>query len=1414
MVSFNDTFLSRLILLGIWISKSSYVAANIPPPPPPGVPQFGNGQTHQRPRPPSIHDNPMKKTAGDVNAKPPPPPPNQVVKEKVEEKEEYSEQIMSRKEAEDFIKNFDMEKSKSSRHKISSRPPPPITQEKDESDSKQSLKSFIENIERKNIHGNAQNEMGKIATPPPPINQQLDVNDVIENDSFEMSNKEVDSNRLDGKEDQEWIVPKDMQFRAEPEKTRETLQGSEEETLAPLVENRQPTGYPRTYPQRPLPHQRPPNSIAPRNYDYHQRNQQSQQNLHRPNQMQPPPPQQMQQQRYPNSQDGFSQQDRNMLQPQSQGYRPMPPHQYPNQNIGPGALIPHRPQTPQRRGMGFGQSIFQKVGQSLDALSDVDGMIAQRAQSVLKTVSSSSDSIAGGVSNVMRKTVFTSLDSVTGIKENIKDQVRGRMSNIFGGAPTSASEARDQWEDDRRRTVTENRRRAILGTSRSSGDEHEGESSFEDSPLHQVLYGTAPEIQTDEHGQDVNCEEGQQDIQDWDHSDPQKVSLEECSDETQVNDDNQIEENPFAVLAYPTSSNLDEDDSSDIEDVDDDLVDPTTIFIQSETRSPRAQTPATFDFEDEPLSIMQKFGGLFQLPKLPSFGKRIKSDFDLSGWDDDDDWEVNPQKKVVQTRREIRRSTTGSSSSGNSVNELLERYETSSSVAKKATTSLVTNADIRQLRRLGKSKAVFDLMAVGFLYLTVTEMFRLYGTSFNMQQWRMPQSMDDFSMTLRQISSTFGISDSSFFGSWAPYAIVSFFLANCNGHIFIQPKIQEISQALSIRVESIVLYSQLFLRSITGIPCDQSLQKISADAAAKQCATIVEIARLRTFVSVAVMVIFLGSVAVVKPIFIGIVTAVLQFATMSELREMPFEWGIIGEKSKKIISQLGSVTLSLLHEEVGVLQSNPMSIVSSASVMFALVFLSQMPVFERVRKIGTTKADNFVNKNVGDLLQIVSNLGGSSASRLGLQIQGDSVKKMISQIQSMLVSTKKKDPSLETANTILFFRLLAYTIVSTIICGAPVAVHALVTSMNGQGVGTETIGVAIVMMWTMKLLQNAVKNAICSSNISSSAQLGSFLYDVANTMREIETTSRQGNPNSSPSSLTKGIEISDLWAAHSGKRAWACRGINFNCKAGEVVVVLGEECSGKTKLLTTIAEVVVSPPQIGKTTNIARGKVSIGGVDVQNWNQTQLRGKVGIFLNDAKTLDCMSELHSGQMLKDILRPGTPSSTSNSAVESALQIANQFIGMTNMIAKLPEKLETRITCNEEDLSLDPKLTLLSSSEWSKVLLTKLFAQIVMSNDNPMASPSTLSKSLVGSILLLDDVTTHLDEITEAKLLKSLKNSGVATIITSKRWSVGRYASRIIVMKDGSIIESGTHSELMAKGADNSIYAAQWSKIMSN
>ena len=49
-----------------------------------------------------------------------------------------------------------------------------------------------------------------------------------------------------------------------------------------------------------------------------------------------------------------------------------------------------------------------------------------------------------------------------------------------------------------------------------------------------------------------------------------------------------------------------------------------------------------------------------------------------------------------------------------------------------------------------------------------------------------------------------------------------------------------------------------------------------------------------------------------------------------------------------------------------------------------------------------------------------------------------------------------------------------------------------------------------------------------------------------------------------------------------------------------------------------------------------------------------------------------------------------------------------------------------------------------------MLTKVISEALLTNDNPMAAPNNISKSLVGSILLLDDAASHLSEVAETKL----------------------------------------------------------------
>jgi ABC-type transport system involved in Fe-S cluster assembly fused permease/ATPase subunit len=121
--------------------------------------------------------------------------------------------------------------------------------------------------------------------------------------------------------------------------------------------------------------------------------------------------------------------------------------------------------------------------------------------------------------------------------------------------------------------------------------------------------------------------------------------------------------------------------------------------------------------------------------------------------------------------------------------------------------------------------------------------------------------------------------------------------------------------------------------------------------------------------------------------------------------------------------------------------------------------------------------------------------------------------------------------------------------------------------------------------------------------------------------------------------------------------------------------------------------------------------------------------------------------------------------------------------------------------------------LSPSDWSRVLLTKILAQLLSGNDSQPTAPGTVRKSLIGSILLLDDATSQMSEVDEANVINALRSTGAATLLTSNRWATGRMADRIVVVDAGSVVEFGTHSELLNLGPERSLYARKWGAMSS-
>ena len=84
-------------------------------------------------------------------------------------------------------------------------------------------------------------------------------------------------------------------------------------------------------------------------------------------------------------------------------------------------------------------------------------------------------------------------------------------------------------------------------------------------------------------------------------------------------------------------------------------------------------------------------------------------------------------------------------------------------------------------------------------------------------------------------------------------------------------------------------------------------------------------------------------------------------------------------------------------------------------------------------------------------------------------------------------------------------------------------------------------------------------------------------------------------------------------------------------------------------------------------------------------------------------------------------------------------------------------------------------------------------------------------MVGSILLLDDVTSQMSEEDEVQLISALRSTDAAVILTSNRWATGRSADRIVVVDGGAVVESGTHFDLLNLGPERSLYARHWRSL---
>ncbi len=237
-----------------------------------------------------------------------------------------------------------------------------------------------------------------------------------------------------------------------------------------------------------------------------------------------------------------------------------------------------------------------------------------------------------------------------------------------------------------------------------------------------------------------------------------------------------------------------------------------------------------------------------------------------------------------------------------------------------------------------------------------------------------------------------------------------------------------------------------------------------------------------------------------------------------------------------------------------------------------------------------------------------------------------------------------------------------------------------------------------------------------------------------------------------------GIEFRDVSFTYPGKdpeTQAALKHVSFTIRAGEAIALVGRNGAGKTTLVKLLTR-LYDPDE---------GEILIGGRNIKEYDLRELREQVGVIFQDYVNYYMTAQENIGVGRVDKIEQ-----------RELVMSAARKSGANAVIEQLPHGYDTMLGRWFKDLK---ESTQLSGGEWQKIALARAFMRDAR-------------------ILVLDEPTSALDAQAEHEVFTHFRQltEGKTAVFISHRFSTVRLADRIFVIENGSILESGSHRELIA------------------